>query len=158
MPEPIMPNPMNPIFIPPSLVRSRYQPALFLLEHIFGDQCRGHRRRPAGIKGEMGDHFAELVFREAIVESPLQMTDELLFAAARDQSRAGDQATVTLREAGPLPDFTEQHPFAEVYQARHDIANLVAGSGWLRLRHGFLLLDAEFQSLARASTPPAINS
>ena len=75
----------------------------------------------------MGDDFAEFVLGEAIVESPLQMADQLLFAAERDQGRAGDQTTVALRKTRTFPDFAEQHPFAEVDQARHDVANLLAG-------------------------------
>src|SRR5215472_2702372 len=65
MPEPIIPNPMNPIFISPS--RDAFLPysILPLLEYILGDERRGHRCRPAGIEGKMGDHFTELVLGEA---------------------------------------------------------------------------------------------
>src|SRR5215472_2426126 len=98
MPEPIMPNPINPIFIPPSHDAFLPYSALPLLEYILGDERRGHRCRPAGIEGEMGDHFAELVLGEAIVERPLQMPDELPFTAERDEGRAGDQAAIALRE------------------------------------------------------------
>src|SRR6516225_3871415 len=97
------------------------------LEHVLGDESRGHRCRPAGIEGEMGDNFAELILAEPIVERPLQMANELFLAAERDQGRAGNQAAVALRKAWTLPDFAEQHPFAEVDQPGNDIANLLAG-------------------------------
>src|SRR5215472_18900680 len=114
MPEPIMPNPINPIFIPPSHDAFLPYSALPLLEYILGDERRGHRCRPAGIEGEMGDHFTELVLGEAVVESALQMPDELFFAAERDECRAGDQAAVALGESRTLPDFAEQYPLAEI--------------------------------------------
>src|SRR5215510_15102326 len=100
---------------------------MLFLEHILGDEGRRHRRRPAGIEGEMGDHLAEFVLGEAVVERPLQMADELLFTAERDQGRAGDQAAVSLREAWPLPNLAEQHALAEIDQPRDDVADLLAG-------------------------------
>src|SRR5262252_8353443 len=123
MPEPIIPNPMNPIFISPS--RDAFLPysALPLLEYILGDERRGHRRRPAGIEGQMGDHFAELVLCQAIVERPLQVASELPFAPQRDQRRARNEAAVALREARTFPNFAEQHSFAEVDEARYNIAD-----------------------------------
>src|SRR5262252_1635787 len=161
MPEPIIPNPMNPIFISPS--RDAFLPysALPLLEYILGDERRGHRCRPAGVEGEMGDHFAELVLAETVIQRPLQVACELPFTAERDEGRAGNQAAVALGESRTLPDFAEQHPLAEIDQPRHDIADLLAGRRGLCLRHGFLLLDPTVRSgasLARGSPPTAIIS
>src|SRR5215471_19370301 len=97
MPEPIMPNPMNPIFISPSRDKvCGRRPKLFLLEHVFGDEGGSHCRRPPGVKCEMGDDFAEFVLRKAVIERALQMADQLLFAAERDQGRTSDQAAVAL--------------------------------------------------------------
>src|SRR5215469_3884768 len=109
----------------------------------------------------MGDHLAELVLGEAVVESALQMPDELFFAAERDECRAGDQAAVALGESRALPDFAEQYSLAEIDQSRHDVADLLAGRRGLCLRHGFLLLDPTVRSgasLARGSPPTAIIS
>ena len=58
-----------------------------LHEDVLGDLRRGHRRRPAGIKREMGDDLADLVLGDAVVERPLQVADELLLAAQGDQGR-----------------------------------------------------------------------
>src|SRR3954469_4076925 len=33
---------------------------LLLLEHVLGDEGGGHRGRPAGVEGEMGDDLAQL--------------------------------------------------------------------------------------------------
>src|SRR6516162_4967181 len=138
MPEPIMPNPINPIFISPSRCCSP-APRLPLVEHVLGHLCGGHRRRPAGVKGEMGDDLAELFLAEAVVERPPEMTDELPFATERDQGGTGDQAAVALGETGTFPDLAEQNPFAEIDQAWNDVADLLASGRRLRLSHGFLL-------------------
>src|SRR5207244_10163488 len=66
-----------------------------------------------------------------------EMADQLLFAAERDQGSANDQAAVALGEAGSLPNFAKQHPFAEIDQARDDVADLFASRRWLRSSHGF---------------------
>src|SRR6516225_2674287 len=68
------------------------------------------------------------------------MTDELPFAAERNQRRAGDQAPVALGETGAFPDLAEQNPFAEINQAWNDVADLLARRRRLRLSHGFLLI------------------
>src|SRR6516162_3457823 len=131
-----MPKPIKPIFIALSRAFSSSPP---LFKHVLGDQSCGHRRRPARIKGEMRDDFTDLILGDAIVERALQMADQLLFAAKRDQGRAGDQAAVPLGQLRALPNIPEQDLFAEVDQLWNDVADLVAGGGGLRLRHGFLL-------------------
>src|SRR6516162_4751025 len=135
-----MPNPMNPIFISPSRSYSPMLSRLPFVEHVLCHLRRGHRRRPTCVEGEMGDDLAELVLAQAVVERPPQMTHELAFAAERNQGRAGDQAAVALGETGPLPDLAEQHPRAELDQARNDVADLLASGRRLRLSHGFLLI------------------
>src|SRR5215469_12953465 len=136
IPEPIMPKPMNPIFIPPSVVIFTPLP-LPLVEHLLGHLCPGHRRRPAGIEGEMGDDLAEFVLGQAVIERPVQMPNKLSFAAERDQGCAGDQAAVTLGKAGPLPDLAKEDPFTEVDQPGNDIADLITSRRRLRSSHGF---------------------
>ena len=74
----------------------------------------------------MGDHLAELILCETVVERALQMTDELPLAAESDQRRASDQAAVALRKPRTLPDFAKQHPLAEIDQPRDDVADLLA--------------------------------
>src|SRR5580704_12595525 len=61
------------------------------LEHVLRDRCRGHRGGPAGVEGEMGDQFGDLVLGHAVVERALDMADELRLAAHRHQRRDGDQ-------------------------------------------------------------------
>src|ERR1700761_343005 len=62
------------------------------LENLGGEECRGHRRRPAGIEGEMGDQLADLVLADAIAERALQMAAQLLAAAHRHEGGDRDQA------------------------------------------------------------------
>src|ERR1700758_1064126 len=121
--------------------RPSEHPRLFLLEYLLRYERGSHRRWPARIESEVSDDLAELVLGDAIVERPLQMADQLLFAAERDQGSANDQAAVALGEAGPLPNFAKQHPFAEIDQARDDVADLFASRRWLRSSHGFLLFS-----------------
>src|SRR5579875_1347414 len=112
-------------------------PLAIALEDLLGDERRGHRRRPAGIKGEMGDDLADLALGDAVVERPLQMADKLPLAAERDQGCAGDQAAVALGQPRAFPDLAEQDPLAEVDQTRHHVADRLAGGRGLRLRHPF---------------------
>src|SRR5271167_1435423 len=130
------------------------RPRLALVEHVLRHQGRGHRRRPAGIEGEMGDDFAELFLGQAVVERPLQMADELPFAAERNQRRAGDQAAVALGETGTFPDLAEQNPFAEIDQAWNDVADLLASGRRLRMSHGFLLIRSSGWIRCDRSTGP----
>src|ERR1700722_9064633 len=39
-----------------------------------GDTARRHRRRPAGIERELGNNLSYLVFRDAVVERPAEVT------------------------------------------------------------------------------------
>src|SRR3954471_13486470 len=41
---------------------------LLLLEHVLGDQRGGHRGRPAGIEGEMGDDLAQLGLGHPVIQ------------------------------------------------------------------------------------------
>src|SRR5271165_4982020 len=65
---------------------------------------------------ELITHLDDLVLGHAVVQRPLQVTRQLLGAIGRHQCRDGDQAAVTLGQAGPLPDIAEQHLFGEVDQ------------------------------------------
>src|SRR5215469_99650 len=73
-----------------------------LVEHVLGDEGRGHCRGPAGIKGEVSDDFAELGLAVAVLQRAFEMTDQLLLAAERDQRGDDDQAAVALRQLGAL--------------------------------------------------------
>ena len=108
----------------------------------------------------MSDDLAELVLGQAVVERPLQVTHQLLFAAEGDLCCTSVQATIALRETRAFPDFAEQYSFTEVDETRNDITDLLAGRRWLRLRHGFLLCNAvcAARSLARGGAAPAIIS
>src|ERR1043166_2075095 len=99
--------------------------ALFALEYLFGDQRRGHCRRPAGVEGEMGDDLAQLALFEPVVERALQVADQLFLAAERDERGAGDQAAVALGKARALPHLAEENPFAQLDECRDDIADLI---------------------------------
>src|SRR6516162_4393992 len=101
------------------------EPSLAAFEHLLGDECRGHRRRPAGVEREMGNDLAQFASFEPVVERALQVTDQLLLAAERYQGGARDQAAVALGEAGALPYLPEQHPLAEIDEGRDDVADLV---------------------------------
>ena len=90
-----------------TLIALSEHPRLFLLEHLLRYECGSHRRRPARVESEVSDDLAEFVLGETIVERPLQMADQLLFATEGDQGSADDQAAVALGEAGPLPNFAK---------------------------------------------------
>ena len=109
-----------------------------LFENVLGDQRRGHRRRPAGIEGEVGDDFAELGLGEPVVERAFEMADELLFAAERDEGRDDNQAAVPLRKLRPFPNLAEQPLLGVADQVGHDIADRIARGRGLRLSHDFL--------------------
>src|ERR1043166_1019325 len=122
----------------------RHLTALPALEHLLGDQRRGHCRRPAGVEGEMGDDLAQLALFETVVEGALQMADQLFLAAERDQGGAGDQAAVALREARALPYLPEQHPLAEFDEGRDGVAHLVTRCCRLLCCHGLPFLWLNF--------------
>src|SRR3954447_3455912 len=102
---------------------------LLFLEHVLGDEGGGHRGRPAGIEGEMGDDLAQLRLGHPIIQRAFEMADELLLAAQRDQRGDDDQAAVALRQARPLPDIAEQHGLGIVDQGRDDVADGIARRG-----------------------------
>src|SRR4051812_4545356 len=52
--------------------------ALLLLEHVLGDQRGGHRGRPAGVEGEMGDDLAQLGLGHAVVQRAFEVAGQLL--------------------------------------------------------------------------------
>src|SRR4029450_11400037 len=76
----------------------------------------------------MGDEFEQLLLLDAVVDGALEVADLLLGAIERHQGGAGDQAAVTLGEAGPLPDVAEQHVVGQVDQLGRECAQSVAGS------------------------------
>src|SRR6202030_1801959 len=94
-------------------------------EHVLRDLRRGHRRRPAGIKGEVRDDLADFLLGDAVVEGTVEMAGQLPLAAERDQRRDDDQAAVALLQSRPLPDFAEQHLLAVIDQVGDDIADRV---------------------------------
>src|SRR5512133_3995645 len=100
---PIVPSPMKPTFMPLSRIGVALSLntgegllRLPLREHVLGDLRRGHRRRPAGIKGEMRDDLADLLLGDAVVERAVEMAGQLPLAAERDQGCDDDQAAVAL--------------------------------------------------------------
>src|ERR1044071_1200401 len=111
---------------------------LFLLEDVLGDECGGHRRRPAGIEREMGDHLAQLRLGNPVVDGAFKVADQLLLAAERYQGGDDDQATIALRQASPLPNIPEQHLLGVVDQRRDGVADGIARRGGLRLSHASL--------------------
>src|SRR5690349_15649374 len=77
---PMVPRPMNPACMMLFLLR-------VLLEHLARNVCRGHRRRPAGIEGEMRDHLGQLLLGDAVGERTLQVSAQLLRPIGGDQRR-----------------------------------------------------------------------
>ena len=78
----------------------------------------------------MGDQFADLFRRNAVVERALEMALELLGAVERNQCRARDEAAVALGESRPLPHVAEQYFFRQVDELGYGSAHLVAGGRW----------------------------
>src|SRR5271169_1599338 len=72
-------------------------------KYVLCHQCRGHRRRPPGVKGEMSNQLTQFLLAEAVVERAAEMTDQLPLAAERHQGRDRDQAAVAFRQARALP-------------------------------------------------------
>src|SRR5262245_40639852 len=131
---PIVPSPINPTFMcilpacrnSPSPVSRGGACRLPLRENVLGDLRRGHRRGPAGIKGEMRDDLADLLLRDAVVERAVQMANQLPLAAERDQRRDDDEAAVALLQTRPLPHLAEQPLLAVIDQVGNDIADRFA--------------------------------
>src|ERR1043166_1292317 len=101
------------------------KPPLTAFAHMLGCARRGHRRRPAGVKREMSNDFAQFALFEPVVERALQVADQLLLAAERYQGGARDQAAIALGQAGTLPHLSEQHPFAQLDEGGNDVADLI---------------------------------
>ena len=97
------------------------QSALFI--DFGGDTARRHRSRPAGIEREVSNNLSYLVFRDAVVERPAEMTFKLLGSVSGDQCRYDDQASVPLAEPGSLPDVAIYDLLRELDHLRHDTSD-----------------------------------
>src|SRR5215208_2188983 len=68
---------------------------VLLREEVLGDPDGGHRPRPPGVEGQLGNDLHELSLREAVLLGPGQVTQELLRVSAGDERGDGDEAAVT---------------------------------------------------------------
>src|SRR3954471_7935590 len=117
-------------------VLCRRPEALLALEHLLGDQRRGHCRRPTRIESEVGDQLRELVLADAVGERAAEMAFELLLATRRDERGDRDQATIALRQARPLPDIAIDDLVGNLGELGDSAADQFAGRGG-GLRHDF---------------------
>src|SRR5262245_52831304 len=120
---PMVPSPMNPIFMISPL---RLCLGLVLgLELLHRRAHRGDRRRRAGIDADMQEDLLQLLARQPVVEAHADVRFQLLTAAERGQHRDGDDAARGALEAGPRPHGGE----AVLEQELPEIAcHLVLGS------------------------------
>src|SRR5437588_9646106 len=63
-------------------------------EDPLGDDHGGHGLRPAGVKGEMGDRFDELLLAVAVLLGVVEVEHELVGVAARGERSDGDKAAL----------------------------------------------------------------
>src|SRR5580658_213294 len=84
MPAPMVPRPMKPAFMVAGSLRVR-------LEHLARDVRRRHRRGPAGVECEMGDHLGQFLLGDAVDECAFEVAAQLFGAVGRDQRGADDQ-------------------------------------------------------------------
>src|SRR5215210_2290764 len=97
MKAPMVPRPMNPIFMPSAL------PLVLGLEHVRCDVRGGHRRGRAGVHGEVGDDLGDLLPAQPVAEPAPDVGLQLLRPAERRQRGDGDHAAVALGELRTFP-------------------------------------------------------
>src|SRR5580693_2493471 len=77
MPAPMVPRPMKPAFMAADSLRVR-------LEHFARDVRRRHRRGPAGVEREMGDHLGQFFFGDTVDQRAFKVAAQLFGAVGRD--------------------------------------------------------------------------
>ena len=71
----------------------------------------------------------DLVARDAVVQSALQVKRQLVRAVERDEAGDRHEAAVAWRERRVLPDIAEQHFVGDLSQMRREVAEILAGVG-----------------------------
>src|SRR3984957_15683912 len=69
-----------------------------LLEDVAPDLQRRHRRRPAGIEGEMRDRSDDFVAGDAVLQRPLEMERDFVDPVERDKAGDSHRAPVARRQ------------------------------------------------------------
>ena len=101
---------------------------LLFFENFLRHERGGHRRRPSGVKGHMGDNFRDLGLGDAVAERAFDMHSKLLRTIQGDQRRYGYEAAVALGELGPLPDVAEDDFIRELDRAWEPSSGLFRGA------------------------------
>src|SRR3954466_458613 len=96
-----------------------------------GDGHRGHGLRPAGVEGEMGDGFDELVFAVAVLLGEVEVVHELVGVAEGGERGDGHETALLGRQLGALPDLAEQHVVGEVNESGGEVTEEALGAGRL---------------------------
>ena len=84
---------------------------------------------------------------DAVLQRKLQVERQLVGSVEGDQRRHRDQAAVMRRQAGPLPDVSEQDVVGVGRQPRSDVGEWTAVLGCL-VRHGDLLVRGSVRGKA----------
>src|SRR5580704_18604641 len=100
MKAPMVPRPMNPIFMISPLRLVRF---VLGLELLHCRAYRGHGRRCAGIDADMQEDLLELLARQAVVHAHADMGLQLLGASQRLQHGDGDDASRHALQPRPRP-------------------------------------------------------
>src|SRR3954463_13912736 len=77
-------------------------------EDPLGDGHGGHGLGPAGVEGEMGDGFDELVLGGAVLPGEVEVERELVGVAERGEGGDGDEAALLRCQLGALPHVAEE--------------------------------------------------
>src|SRR5438552_4127511 len=99
-------------------------------EDLFGDGHGGHGLGPAGVEGQVGDRFDELVFGRAVALREIEVEDELFGAAAGGEAGDGDQAALLRRQLWTGPHLSEEDVVSEPDQRRGEVAEHPLGARW----------------------------
>src|SRR5215471_19470625 len=105
---------------------------LLLRQQRLRARDRRYRARPTDVEREVGDGLDELLLGDAVFDRLREVELHLLGLAGRDESGAGDEASVPLRELRPLPDVAEQDAVGDLDELRREAAEgLLHGAGRL---------------------------
>src|SRR5512144_1886024 len=86
-----------------------YSSGSFLIYHIFQVCKAGCGGRPSGVKGDVRDRGYDLLLRQSVLESLLEMELDLFDTIQRNQAGNRDQSFIAQRERRTFPNVSEKN-------------------------------------------------
>src|SRR5437868_114779 len=118
--------PSNNKFITHSFYRHtagcRLPRLLCFFEKFPCDRQGGARCRPAGIKGEMGNHLDDFLARHAVLQRLFKVERQLVRPVKRYEAGDSDEAAIAGLQTWPFPNVAEQNVVRVLRQRRCDVA------------------------------------